>query len=112
MSDYTPQDLEQLAAEYTKRAEAVAADVERMSEIKAILADHLTTGSHDLAGVAVQVRAGARRLDSKKLAEAHPFDRHPEFYSVQLDTAKAKEWLSPKQLEVFQSVGRPTVVFP
>lgn len=114
MSITTPRlgvpELEQLAAEYTKRAEAVAADVERMDEIKQILRDQLSPGTHDLAGVKVQVRQGARRLNSKALAEAFPVAEHVELYSLALDTAKVKDNLSPAVLRDFQTQAANTVV--
>ena len=112
MTTISTVELEQLAAEYTKRAEAVAADVERMDEIKQILRDHLTPGTHDLAGVKVQVRAGARRLNTAALAEAYPVSDHVELYSLALDTAKVKDHLAPAVLRNFQTQGANTVAFP
>ena len=104
-------ELEQLAAEYSKRAEAVAADVERMDQIKTILRDHLTPGTHDLAGVTVQVRQGARRLSTKALTDAYPVTEHVELYSLALDTAKVKDHLAPATLRGFQTQGANTIAF-
>lgn len=115
-TDLTPEqardllELEQLAAEEAKLAADAAAIAERRETIKAILRDRLPVGTHDVAGYKVQVKAGARRLNSKRLTAAYPFDRAPELYSVALDTAKVKDHVAPAHLIDFYDAGAPTVV--
>lgn len=102
--------LEQLATELAKRQAAIEADKERVEEIKALLVDELPVGTHHAGAFKIQVKAGARRLNTARLAEAHPFTERPELYKAVLDTAAAKHHLAPAELEAFQDQGNPTVV--
>lgn len=111
--DLTPEqavDLELLAGELVKRQDAIAADVERIAEIKTILRDRLPVGTHPVGPFTVQVKAGAKRFDPKAFTAAFPFEVRPDLYSAQLDTAKVKDAVAPRELAAFYSQGAPTVV--
>lgn len=111
--DLTPEqvaDVEQLAAELVKRQDAIAADVERIAEIKAILRMRLPVGTHDVGPFKVQVKAGAKRFDPKRFVETYPFEVRPDLYSAQLDTTKVKDRIAPRDLVAYYNEGTPTVV--
>ncbi|WP_263121150.1 hypothetical protein [Cellulomonas sp. RIT-PI-Y] len=102
--------LDQLAAELAKREESIAADKERVEEIKATLRRRLGVGTHNTGAHSVQVRAGARRLNATRVAAAFPVVEHPELYKPTLDTAAVKAHIAPVALTEFQDEGTPTVV--
>ena len=111
--DLTPEqavDLELLAGELVKRQDAIAADVERIAEIKTILRDRLPVGTHPVGPFTVQVKAGARRFDPKRFIESFPFEERPDLYSAQLDTGKVKDRVAPRELVEYYNAGAPTVV--
>lgn len=104
-------ELEALALEDVKLADEAAAIAERRDTIRArLLQLHPGTGTVQAGPYKVTVRAGARRLDPAKVAEAYPVERHPELYRPAVDTAAIKHHLAPAELERFQTQGRPTVV--
>jgi hypothetical protein len=103
-------DVEQLAAELVKRQDAIAADVERIAEIKTILRDRLPVGTHPAGPWKVLVKKGASRFDAKTFTAAHPFEARPDLYSAQLDTGKVKDRIAPRDLIAFYVTGAPTVV--
>lgn len=102
-------DIEQLAAELAKRQEAIAADVDRIAEIKAILATRLPVGTLAVGDYEVIVKAGARRLSTSRLAAAFPVETHPSLYKPTLDTAAVKAQFAPVALAEYQDQGKPTV---
>jgi len=102
--------LEQLATELAKRQAAIEADKERVEEIKQILAAELPVGTHPAGSHKIQVRAGARRLNNTRLAEAYPYTVRPELYKATLDTTAVKHHLAPAELESFKDASAPTVV--
>ncbi len=103
-------EVEELVAERVKREAEIEADRERIDAINARLLDLLPTGTHDAGDHKVTIRAGARRLDPAKVAEAYPFREHPEMYKVAVDTAKVREYVAPNFLRDLQTEGNPTVV--
>lgn len=103
-------EIEQLAAELSKRQAAIAADTERIDTIKAILRDRLPVGTHAAGAYTVQVKKPAQLTDWKAVAEAYPFAEHPGLYAASLDSAKAKQHLAPVVLAQFaKAPGVPTV---
>ncbi|QIK83010.1 hypothetical protein [Sanguibacter sp. HDW7] len=102
-------DIEQLAAELAKRQDAIAADVDRIAEIKAILATRLPIGSLAVGDYKVIVKAGARRLSTSRLTAAFPVESYPALYKAALDTAAVKEQFAPAALAEYQDQGKPTV---
>jgi hypothetical protein len=103
-------DIEQLAAELVKRQDAIAADVERIAEIKTILRDRLPVGTHPVGPWKILVKKGASRFDAKAFTAVHPFEVRPDLYSAQLDTTKVKDHIAPRDLLAFYNEGTPTVV--
>lgn len=78
--------------------------------LKAQILDQWPAGSYEAAGLKVQVREGARRLDAARFAEAYPAADHPAFYKVAPDVAAARHELGEAALEPFMRRGRATVV--
>lgn len=104
-------EVEALALEKVKLADEREAIAERIAQIDArLLTLHPGTGSIPAGPYKVTVRAGARRLDPAKVAEAYPVVQHPELYRPAIDTAAVKHHLAPAELERFQTVGKPVVV--
>ena len=102
-------ELDQLAAELTKRMAAIEADKERVDEIKAILRGRLPRGTHNTGSHQVLVKAGSRRLNATRLTTAYPVVEHPELYRPVIDTTAVKTHLAPVDLAQFQDAGTPTV---
>lgn len=104
-------EVEALALEDVKLQDEAAAIAERREQIRArLLALHPGTGSIPAGPYKVTVRAGARRLDPAKVAEAYPVVQHPELYSPKPDTTKIRHHIAAADLEPFLIEGKPTVV--
>lgn len=102
-------ELEQLALEKLKRRASIDADKERIEEIDALLRARLPRGTHHLGAATVTVKAGAKRLNTGRLADAYPFTSRPELYKPVLDTAAARHHLAPADLEAFTDEGVPVI---
>lgn len=105
----TTSQLEALAVERTKIDEHLAQLGERKAEIDAQLRAALDVGTHDAGPYKVQVRAGARRLNTTRFEAAFPVTQNPQFYKPRLDTAAVREHIAPSQLADFYDVGKPVV---
>lgn len=104
-------EVEALALEDVKLADEQAAIAERREHIKArLLTLHPEPGTIPAGPYKVIIKAGPRRLDPAKVAEAYPVTQHPELYKPALDTTAVKHHLAPAELERYQSQGRPQVV--
>lgn len=101
-------ELEQLVLEDLKLREQEEAVKERRASIKALLADHLGDGTHDLAGNKVIITR-PKRIDTKAVEAALPFTDNPGLYEAKLSTTRLKHFLSPAELERYQVQGNPTV---
>lgn len=102
-------ELEQLAQEKLKRKASIEADKDRIDEIDAILRSRLPRGTHQAGSVTITVKKPAARLNTSRLAAAHPFTERPELYKPVLDTAAARHHLSPAALAEFTDEGTPVV---
>lgn len=103
-------DVEALAAEYANAAAAAQPYLDAMADIKARLLGALPVGTHPAGPLTVQVKAGARTLDTKKLEQAYPLVDNPLFYKQTLDTNAVKQFVAPVVLEQFQRQNAPSLV--
>lgn len=103
-------DLEALALEYAAAAEAAQPFLDKMADIKARLLEALPLGSYQAGPLTVQVKAGARTLDAKKLEAAYPLADNPLFYKATLDTAAVKNLVAPIVLEQYMRQNQTSVV--
>ncbi|EXF24378.1 hypothetical protein BG28_06590 [Nesterenkonia sp. AN1] len=94
---------EELVREYAALQANVEPDLARMDDIKKVLRD-LEYGTHDLAGLQVQISRNGR-LDSKRFAEQYPVTQRPEFYKTAPDTKEIRRHLSPKEVEALSTEG-------
>lgn len=106
----TAVDVEALAAEYANAAAAAQPYLDTMADIKAKLLEALPVGTHPAGPLSVQVKAGARTLDAKKLEAAFPLADNPLFYKQTLDTNAVKQFVAPIVLEQYQRQNAPSLV--
>lgn len=103
-------DVPALAAEEVRLAEQAERIAARREQIRTLLREHLTVGSHPAGVYTVQVRAGARRVDTRKVADAYPFDDFPQLYAVAVDLERVRKNLAPVELERFTTQGAASVI--
>lgn len=114
MSDLTPEYLEQLGKEYLRNA----AELERLQTIqdgiKAQFERAHDAGIFDKRGtfghIQATYRAGARRLDTKRLEATYPVGKFPALYEPKLSTTAVKSAFAPNELAQFQTEGAGSVI--
>lgn len=105
----TDEDLVRRRAELAADAEYIA---EQIAEIDAALLDRFPgTGTHDVAGVKVQIREYSR-TDYAALAAQYPAADYPALYSTDpvLDQTAVKKSFAPAALDEFKVTGKRSVV--
>ena len=102
-------DLVGLVAEDVTLAAQADHIITRRAEIRAMLLAALPVGTTTIAGCTVSVRAGAKRLDLKRLEFAYPFTQHPELFKATIDTTLVRAHLAPVALERFTTQGESTL---
>lgn len=102
--------IEALALAYADAAANAQPWLDAMVDIKAKLLEALPVGTHPAGPLSVQVKAGARTLDAKKLEAAFPLADNPLFYKQTLDTNAVKQFVAPIVLEQYQRQNAPSLV--
>lgn len=103
-------DVQGLALAYADAAANAQPWLDAMADIKAKLLEALPVGTHPAGPLSVQVKAGARTLDAKKLEAAFPLADNPLFYKQTLDTNAVKQFVAPVVLEQYQRQNAPSLV--
>ena len=72
----------------------------------------LPVGTYPIAGVNVQVKAGANRFQKDQFETKYASDKHPEYYTPAPDLAKIKPKFAAIELDQFYKRDNPSIVIP
>lgn len=103
-------DLQGLAYAYAEAAEAAQPWLDVMADIKSKILAAVPVGTHQAGNLTVQVKAGARSLDAKKVEAAYPLAENPLFYKQTLDLNAVKDLVAPIVLEQYMRQNSPSLV--
>ncbi|MGO2111719.1 MAG: hypothetical protein ACTH31_08905 [Pseudoclavibacter sp.] len=96
--------IDQLVAELGEQRAAHLAILEQAHE-----AGIIKPGKNPLTGTVVTVRAGQKRLDTKRLESTYPAQAHPGLYALKLDTKAVRAAIAPNALSAFETQGTPSI---
>ena len=103
-------ETEQLVIERAKLTSDRDALAERIAELDSLITASLPAGTHTIADHKLIITVPSR-LDPKKLEQAFPVARFPDYYKATIDTASVKAHVAPVELEQYKTAGRPQVRF-
>lgn len=106
-----PQSPQQLVEERAQLKADVDYIQEQIAAIDAQLVEQLPVGTHDVAGVKVQVREYTR-LDTEWLEREYPREHYPQLYktTTAVDNTAVKKQFAPAVLDEHQVRGAKSIV--
>ena len=82
---------------------------ERISELKASIADTWPAGTYQAGDLTVSVREGAARIDPDAFRDAYPAGEYPDLYDIKPSLARARRKLGDDAIAPLTRRDRPTV---
>lgn len=81
-----------------------------IDRIKTSIIDAWPAGTYEADDLKVQVREGSQRIDAKAFEAKYPASRHPSFYDVRPNLAKARKELGELAVAPLLKRDKPGVV--
>lgn len=101
--------IEEMVARRVYLAEQIDRLTDEKKQIDEKLLEGREPGTYDAGDWALQVKAGARRLNEALFTERFPVTAYPHLYAPKPDTAAIKDFFAPMDLEKFQVQNKPSV---